>query len=129
MANPRRILRINSLLREVISSVIRLDLKNYNIPELITITEVDTSQDLQYAKVYVSLINGSEEEKILLIAELQKCSGAIARIASKKVVMRYFPNLTFKIDDTIDKFMKINKILDEIDIKMEEEDEETFDEE
>ena len=111
MAAPRRIQRINSLLKEVISDVIRLDLKNYNLPDLLTITEVSTSKDLQHAKVFVSLINGNKDEKDFLVEELQRCSSAIARMSSKKVVMRYFPNLTFKIDNTLDDYMKINDIL------------------
>ena len=112
MADKRRIQIINSLLKEVISDVIRLDLKHYHLPDLLTITNVDTSRDLQCAKVFVSLINGSEEEKTFLIDELQKCSGVIARMSSKKVVMRYFPVLTFKIDETLDQYMKINDLLE-----------------
>jgi ribosome-binding factor A len=112
MAAPRRIQRVNSLLKEVISDVIRLELKHYHLPELLTVTSVDTSKDLQHAKVFVSLINGNEEEKVFLIDELQKCSGTIARMSSKKVSMRYFPNLTFKIDNTLDDFMKINNLLE-----------------
>lgn len=112
MAAPRRIQRVNSLLKEVISDVIRLDLKHYHLPDLLTITSVDTSKDLQYAKVFVSLINGSDDEKTFLVSELQKCSGTIARMSSKKVSMRYFPNLTFKIDNSLDDFMNINNLLE-----------------
>jgi len=125
MAAPRRIQRINSLLKEVISDVIRLDLKNYNIPDLITITDVDTSKDLQYAKVYVSLINATDTEKGHLIMELDKCAKKIAYMASKKVVMRYFPELTFKLDTSLDEYMKINNILEEVSKNASEEVEET----
>lgn len=114
MADPRRILRINSLLKEVISGVITLDLKHYHIPELFTVTKVDTSRDLQYAKVYVSLINGSEEEKEYLVEELQKCAPKISRIATKKVSLRFFPALTFKIDNSIDEYMKIDDLLSKV---------------
>lgn len=114
MAAPRRIQRVNSLLKEVIHEVIAKDLKNYKIPELITITEVDTSKDLQYAKVFISLVNGTDEDKDALIIELQKCAKKIAYMASKKVVMRYFPELTFKIDNTLDQYMKINDLLEEV---------------
>ncbi|MCH9620868.1 MAG: Ribosome-binding factor A [Chlamydiia bacterium] len=127
MAAPRRIQRVNSLLKEVISDVIRLDLKHYDLPDLITITDVDTSRDLQYAKVYVSLVNGTDPEKQHLIIELQKCASKIAYMASKKVVMRYFPSLTFKIDNTIDEYMKINDILEKVSNDYIDEDEDTED--
>lgn len=116
MAAPRRIQRVNSLLREVISEAIRLDLKHYSLPDLLTITEVETSKDMQYAKVFVSLINGNDKEKQLLIKELQKCSGSIAKLASKKVELRYFPNLTFILDNKLDAYMNIDKLLEGIDI-------------
>ncbi|MCH9811341.1 30S ribosome-binding factor RbfA [bacterium] len=126
MAQPRRIQRINSLLKEVISDVVRLELKHYHLPELLTITNVEASKDLQYAKVFVSLINGSEEEKTFMIEELQKCSASIAKMARKKVVMRYFPILTFKIDNTLDEYMKINDLLEGVKKeKIEETEEET----
>ena len=114
MTAQRRIMRVNSLLKEVISDVIRHDLKHHKLPELITITDVDTSKDLMYAKVFVSLINGNNNDKKLLIEELQKCSSSIARLSSKKVVLRYFPVLTFEIDNTMDDYMKIDDLLREV---------------
>ena len=60
---PRRIQRVNSLLKEVLSEVIMHDIKHRNIPELITITEVDTAADLTSAKVFISLIADSRQKK------------------------------------------------------------------
>lgn len=114
MAAPRRILRVNSLLKEIISGVIRHDLKHYFLPELLTITGVETSRDLRHAKVFVNLINGSDEEKKDLVEELQKCAPSIARKSSKKVVLRYFPVLTFVLDNSLDEYMKIDSLLQSI---------------
>jgi ribosome-binding factor A len=111
---PRRIERINSLLKEVLSEVILHDLKHRNVPELITVTNVDTSNDLTSAKVFVSLIEGNAEKKQATISMLQKMASYIALLASKKVTLRYFPALTFKIDDSMDKYMKIDSILRKI---------------
>lgn len=111
---PRRIERINSLLKEVLSEVILHDLKHRNVPELITVTNVDTSNDLTSAKVFVSLIEGNAEKKEATITMLQKMASYIALLASKKVTLRYFPALTFKIDDSVEKYMKIDSILRKI---------------
>ena len=111
---PRRIEKINSLLKEVLSEVILQDLKHRNIPELITVTAVDTSNDLTSAKVFVSLIENNPEKKEKTIAMLQKMASYIALLASKKITIRYFPALTFKIDDSIEKYMKIDSILKKI---------------
>lgn len=110
----RRIAKVNSLLREVLSEVLRRDLKDPSIPDLITITSVDTSADLQHAKVFISLIEDNLDKKNQLIKHLQKSAGYIAVLASKKVSLRYFPALTFKIDDSIDQFMKIDLLLQKI---------------
>jgi ribosome-binding factor A len=116
---PRRIEKVNSLLKEVLSEVILQDLKHRNIPELITVTGVDTSTDLTSAKVYVSLIEPNREKKEMTISMLQKMASYIALLASKKVTLRYFPSLTFKLDDSMDKYMKIDNLLRKINIPAE----------
>jgi ribosome-binding factor A len=105
--------RLNSLLKEVISEVIKRDVRNPHVNELLTVTRVDITKDLHYAKVYVSVI-GNEVEKAATIEALQNSAGFIAVNASKKVVMRYFPSLTFKLDEGVDKHMRIEKLLGEI---------------
>lgn len=115
MATPRTV-RLNSLLKEVISEVVRNDVSNPHVHELFTITRVEITKDLHFAKVYVSVI-GTKEEKEKTIEALQSAAGFIAVAASKKVVMRYFPALTFKLDEGVDKHMRIEEILREIESK------------
>lgn len=105
--------RLNSLLKEVISEVIRKDVRNPHVNELMTITRVEITKDLHHAKVFVSVI-GDEAAKEETLMALQNAAGFIAVTASKKVVMRYFPELHFKLDDSVDKHMRIEKILGEI---------------
>jgi ribosome-binding factor A len=105
--------RLNSNLKEVISEVVRREVRNPHVNELVTITRVDITKDLHYAKVYVSVI-GTPEIKKETIAALNSAAGFIAVHASKKVVMRYFPNLTFKLDDSADKHVRIQSLLSEI---------------
>ncbi|MCB1112010.1 MAG: 30S ribosome-binding factor RbfA [Chlamydiales bacterium] len=105
--------RLNSLLREVISDVIRRDVKNQMLTQLLTVTRVDISKDLRHAKVYVSVI-GSDAEKNETIAILQAASGFIAVSSSKKVVMRHFPELLFRLDDSVDKHMRVEELLKQV---------------
>lgn len=110
--------RLNSLLKEVISEVIRRDVRNPHVNELVTVTRVDITKDLHFAKVYISVI-GSAEEKAETLKALQSAAGFIAVNSSKKVTMRYFPALTFKLDDAVDKHMRIEDLLSEINAKRE----------
>lgn len=109
----QRTVRLNSLLKEVISEVVKRDVRNPHVNELLTITRVEITKDLHYAKVYVSVI-GTDIQKKETLQALQSAAGFIAVNSSKKVTMRYFPALTFKLDDSVDKHMRIEEILGEI---------------
>lgn len=109
----QRVDRLNSLLKEVISEVIHRDVRNPHLAKFITVTRVAISKDLHHAKVFISVI-GTDQERADSIEALQSAAGFIAVNASKKVVMRYFPELQFKLDDSVDKHMRIETLLGEI---------------
>lgn len=108
-----RVDRLNSLLKEVITEVIRGDVRNPRIAKLISVTQVDITRDLQHAKVYISVI-GTDKEKADTLEALQEAAGFIAIKASKKVVMRYFPVLTFKLDQTVEQQLRVDELLGKI---------------
>ncbi|MBT4445478.1 MAG: 30S ribosome-binding factor RbfA [Waddliaceae bacterium] len=110
----RRINKINSLLKEVISDVITKNVKHPLLSDkLLTITHVDVSKDLHHAKVYVSII-GDAEEKSMALEALTSAAGFIAVNSSKKVSLHFFPELAFKIDDASEKHMHIDDIISKI---------------
>lgn len=113
MAKTKRTEKLNSLLKEVISEIITKEVRDPRLGSLITVTSVDITKDLHNAKVFVSVIGDAETKKKTLEA-LQSGAGFIAVNSSKKVVMRFFPTLTFKLDDSVDKFTKIDTLLGQI---------------
>lgn len=110
--------RLNSLLKEVISEVIRRDVRNPHVGELVTVTRVQITPDLHYAKVYISVI-GSEQDKAATIDALNSAAGFIAVQSSHKVVMRYFPELRFKLDDSVEKHMHIEELMNHLALERE----------
>ena len=108
-----RVVRLNSLLREVISEVIHREVRNPRVNHLLSVTSVEITKDLHHAKVFVSVI-GTPVEKEETIQALQSASKFIAIHSSKKVVMRYFPELTFKLDNSVDKQMRIDSLIGQI---------------
>lgn len=106
----RRTQRLNSLLKEVISEVIRLDVRHPKVATLITVTSVDITKDLTSAKVYISVI-GTDQEKEDTLKALESAAGYIAVLSSKKVTIRHFPNLIFRLDNGVDKHIRIDSIL------------------
>ena len=109
----KRTNRLNSLLREVISEAIKKEVRNPRVTELITVTRVDISNDLRHAKVFISVI-GTEQEKAETLAALNSAAGFIAVQSSRRVVMRYFPELLFRLDDGVNKQMHIDSLLNKI---------------
>lgn len=105
-----RTVRLNSLLREVISEVIKRDVHNPHVNQLMTVTQVEITKDLHHAKVYISVI-GTAQQKQETIQALQSAAGFIAVQSSKKVVMRYFPELTFKLDNSVEKQAVVDDLL------------------
>lgn len=109
-----RVIRLNSLLKEVLSEVIHRDIHhNPLINQFITITRVEITADLSYAKVFVSII-GKDPDKLKVLAALNTIAPQITHIASRKVTMRHFPSLTFEIDHGLEKQMRIQELLSKI---------------
>lgn len=109
----QRVDRLNSLLKEVIADTIRKQVKNPHVNELVTVTRVEITKDLHFAKVFISVI-GTEADKAETVEALQSAAGFIAVQASRQVVMRYFPALTFKLDHSVENQMRIQELLAKI---------------
>jgi len=119
--NNNRFERINEELRKEISNIISFELKNPNATGLISITKVKVTNDLKFAKVYVSILNSKNIKDTL--AALKKSSGFIRSEIAKRVNLRQTPELIFELDDSMEYGAKIDTILKDImkDIKPEDE--------
>jgi ribosome-binding factor A len=114
MAIKRRTDRLNSLLKEVLSDVIRKQVKNPDLAKaLLSVTSVEITKDLRNAKVFISVI-GDEEEKKTAMRALISASGFISCTASKLVVMHHFPSLRFFLDDSVEKQMRIHDVIEKV---------------
>ena len=116
--NSNRLGRIDEEYRKEISHIISYELKNPNATGLISVTKVKVTNDLKYAKVYVSILN-SKNIKDTLTA-LKKSSGFIRSMLAKRINLRNTPELIFELDDSIEYGAKIDSILKEIMPKKEE---------
>ena len=106
--NTNRMDRVNEELKKEISLVIDSKLKNPNITGIISVTKVKTSPDLRYARVYISLINSKSKKNTL--EGIKNASGYIRTEIAKRVNLRYTPELTFEIDESMEYGSKIENI-------------------
>lgn len=94
-----RIGRINGEIQQELASLLR-SVKDPRVAEaMLTVTHVDTTSDLRYARVYVSALN-CEDEKGLLKG-LKSAAGFLRRELGIKLSLRYTPELQFFVDDSI----------------------------
>jgi ribosome-binding factor A len=105
-----RMRRINEMLREVVGTAISADLNDPRIG-FVTVTSVETSPDLRAARVYVSVL-GSEEEREATLAGLQSSHGVIQSRIAAETRMKRTPTLSFHYDETIERGVRISKLLD-----------------
>lgn len=110
MPTPR-MRRINEVLREVLGAAIVTELGDPRIG-FVTVTSVETSPDLRSAKVHVSVL-GSEPEREAALTGLRSSHGVLQSKIAAETRMKRTPTLSFHYDETIEKGMRISRLLDE----------------
>ena len=94
-----RIGRINEEIQRELAALIRT-VKDPRVSGLISVTAVDTTPDLRYAKIYISVLDKSDCAQVL--KGLKSASGYLRRELGHALQLRYTPELTFVRDDSID---------------------------
>jgi ribosome-binding factor A len=110
--------QVADLIREEVSSLLRKGMKDPRLG-FVTITDVEVTPDLHYAKIFVSVL-GSEEEVKDSIKALTSASGFLRHELGQRLRLRYIPELSFKLDTSIERGDRILRLLREV----EEEDQE-----
>jgi ribosome-binding factor A len=105
-----RMRRINEMLREVVGAAITTDLNDPRIG-FVTVTSVQTSPDLRSARVYVSVL-GDDSEREATLEGLQSSHGVIQGRIASETRMKRTPTLTFHYDDSVERGIRISRLLD-----------------
>lgn len=104
--------KVAGIIQKEISEIIQLELKDPKVG-FITITDVTVTNDLSIAKIYVSFLGQKAREEAGMKA-LQRSKGFLRSALAKRMTMRKVPELIFKIDDSLEKGNKIERIIYEI---------------
>jgi len=107
----QRQLRVGEMIKQSLSMIfIRNEAKVPNLEtNIITVTEVQMSQDLKIAKIYVMPLGGKEADEV--ISKLREYSFLIRKILSQKVFMKFLPKLLFKKDESFEYAEKIENLI------------------
>ncbi len=106
-ARTPRMRKVNELLREVIADEVP-DLQDPRIG-FVTITGVDTAPDLRNARVYFSVL-GTAEEVEQSREGLQHAAPHLQAEVGRQVRLKYLPKLTFVVDDSVERGLRMEQI-------------------
>ena len=113
----QRQLRVGELIRRALSDILMQGI--IHDPDLnrisVTVSEVTASPDLKIATAYVCPLGGQGGED--LIALLAKNKSEIRRSISKKLTLKYTPDLRFRIDETFERLDETRRLFSQENIK------------
>lgn len=107
----KRTQRLNVLLREEIADLIMKKIKDPRLG-FITVTDVELSNDLKTAKVFISIMN--EKDVDLSLEILNSSKGLLRSEISKRLKIKYIPTLDFRVDRSAIHGERIDELLKEI---------------
>jgi ribosome-binding factor A len=108
-----RIAQINQLIRREVSQLLQREVKDPRLNTFVTITEVVTSPDLRYAKVFVSHL-GNETENREILKALTAAAGFLRNELARRLKLRRTPELIFRWDDSIEHGNHILNLIDQV---------------
>ena len=108
-----RVERLNSFLRQEISDIVQRYIKDPRLGTFVSVTSVEITKDMRYAKVFISRY-GTDLEKADTIKALESASGYIRHELGERMKTRRIPELSFRLDNTMEKAAKVLKIINDI---------------
>jgi ribosome-binding factor A len=111
MPNPHRQEKLGELFAVELSDLLRTRVKDPRVG-FASITHVEVSGDYRHAKIYVSVM-GSDEERANTMKALQHATGFLRHELASRIVLRYMPEIVFKLDTSIEKGSRILELIRE----------------
>lgn len=104
--------RIASIIMRNVSEILRKDVKDPNIG-FVTITDVQVTNDLSYATIYVTFLDKIDKSKYRMEA-LNNVKGLVRSKLAKTLSTRRCPDLVFKYDDSLTRGNHIDEIINDL---------------
>ena len=98
-------------IRKVVSTMLISGIKDPRITSMVSVTDVEVTNDLSYAYVYVSILGGDEESTLL---GLKSAVNFIRREVSRNVKLRHTPQIIFKVDESIKNGMYMSNLIKKV---------------
>src|SRR4030043_2335429 len=109
----RRTERINSIIQQEISDLLREQMNSPRLTSFISITKVSTSPDLKHAKVFISTL-GDKVNKDEILQGFTAASGFLRRQLANRLELKHTPELSFHLDDSIERGAEVLKLIEQL---------------
>ena len=113
MKRNNRMTRVNDEITKELANIIRGELKDPRIGVMTSVLRVETTQDLKYCKIFISVL-GNDEEKKEVMKGLKSDSGYIRHLLAERINLRITPELMFRLDDSVEYGIKMSKLIEQI---------------
>lgn len=104
--------RVQEAIRQEVSKILQNEIKDPRLGFL-TITKVELTDDLRFARIYFSVL-GEDKDKWLALKGLNSAKGYVKGLLKDRISLRFMPDIEFKIDESLEHTKKIYDILDEL---------------
>lgn len=104
--------RVQEAIRQEVSKILHDQIRDPRLGFL-TITGVELTNDLRFARIYFSVL-GDDKAKKLALKGLNSAKGYIKGILGDRIKLRYMPDIEFKIDETLDRTQHIYDLFEQI---------------
>lgn len=111
MKKTRRTSRVGENVRDALAQILRTDVRGFDMGWS-SISEVEVSPDLHYARVYITGLK--EEDTKKTVDELRRIAGQVRHHLGKRIHLRYTPELDFRYDETAMRALRVETILREV---------------
>lgn len=108
--------RINGEVKRELSNIIRGEIKDPRINPMTSVVEVEVAPDLKTAKAYISVLGDEQSQKDTL-AGLKSAEGYIRRALARTINLRNTPEIRFVMDQSIEYGVNMSKLIDDVNRK------------
>jgi len=117
-----RMIRVNDEIARELANIIRTEVKDPRIGSMTSVLKVETTPDLKYCKVFISVL-GNDEDKQSVMKGLKNAGGFMRHLLAERINLRNTPELMFKLDDSVEYAIRMDKLIREINASSESRDE------
>ena len=102
--------RVAHLMQREVAEILERRMRDPRIGTMVSVTDVEVTRDLSFARIYVSLLATGEERDRILHA-LQSAAGWVRHELSPRLGLREVPELRFELDDSVERGARVDNIL------------------